>query len=169
MPTQAYQVLLVSQNELPEELLAASSGARGACEFAVTRAGCLEEAAARLGAGDTATRAIVLDVTTAVSAADTCRHLKSLGSDLPVVLLTDAEDAAQRETLLAAGVKAVLGPDEARNGGLSEALSAALEERAAAAAAPAPQARLAAALESLGEGVLVADRQERVLLANPAA
>jgi diguanylate cyclase (GGDEF)-like protein/PAS domain S-box-containing protein len=169
MPTQAYQVLLVSQNELTEKLLAAPSGAAGDCEFAVTRACCVEEAAARLGAGDTETRAIVLDAAAADSAADTCRHLKSLGSDLPVVLLTDAADASQRETLLAAGVDAVLGPDEADNGGLSEALAAALQERDAAAVEPARQALLAAALESLGEGVLVADRQERLLLANPAA
>ena len=51
MPPQEYQVLLVSQNELPAGLLARPVGERRARAFAVTRATDPDEAIARLQNG----------------------------------------------------------------------------------------------------------------------
>ena len=174
MPPQEYQVLLVSQNELPEDLLEAPAGAMPGCAFAVTRACCIDEAAARLRESAGAAAAVIVDATGAdAEAAATCRRLRALDPALPVVLLTEASDEAFAERLRAEGAQAVIPLDEAAGGGLGQALRLALDGGAAAApAVPAPRptgAILAAALDSLGEGALVADLEGRILFANPAA
>ena len=180
MPTQEYQVLLVSQRELPDGCLAVPAGETRACDFALTRANGFDQAAEQLGESDFAADAIVLEGTGDIeSLAESCERLRTLDPALPIVLLSEVDDLEEQQALLAAGVEAVLAPADALDGGLGQALCAAIGDDAPAPAEdeeaisfserPDAVALISATLDSLGEGVLVADRDERLLLANPAA
>jgi len=170
MSSQAYQVLLISENDLPDGLLHSPGEDPDQAVFAVTRSAGLAEALAHLGNASRATPAVVLinAAASARDAAESCRGLQAADPSLPIVLLA-GYDPTERTDLLAAGADAIVGLDDGQAGRLGEVLRNAITGNRGRAELAQSHALLAAALDSLGEGVIVADSNERLLLANPSA
>ena len=104
--------------------------------------------------------------------AEECRHhfrLVELNCDLPIVAVTDQDSEDQAAELLATGVQDVLWRSELDADRLGRALRYAIDRAATLRELLESESMLHSILKNLTEGVIVADRQEKLLLVNPAA
>jgi diguanylate cyclase (GGDEF)-like protein/PAS domain S-box-containing protein len=168
MRAQEYQVLLVTENEDGSESLERILAEDRGHDFRLERAPDTEELMKRLGTS--AIDAVLL----AGSLGDTSMtqiaiRLLELNCDLPIVAVTDEDSEDQAAELLATGVQDVLWRSELDADRLGRALRYAIDRAATLRELLESESMLHSILKNLTEGVIVADRQEKLLLVNPAA
>ncbi len=168
MRAQEYQVLLVTENEDGPENLERILAEDRRHQFRLVRAPDTEELMRRLGTS--AIDAVLL----AGSLGDTSMtqiaiRLLELNCDLPIVAVTDQDSEDQAAELLATGVQDVLWRSELDADRLGRALRYAIDRAATLRELLESESMLHSILKNLTEGVIVADRQEKLLLVNPAA
>jgi len=168
MRAQEYQVLLVTESEDEPENLKRILAEDRRNHFRLVRAPDTEELMRRLGTS--AIDAVLL----AGSLGDTSMtqiaiRLLELNCDLPIVAVTDQDSEDQAAELLATGVQDVLWRSELDADRLGRALRYAIDRAATLRELLESESMLHSILKNLTEGVIVADRQEKLLLVNPAA
>lgn len=168
MRAQEYQVLLVTENEHGSENLERILADDRRHRFRLVRAPDTEELMRRLGTS--AIDAVLL----AGNLGDTSMtqiaiRLLELNCDLPIVAVTDQDSEDQAAELLATGVQDVLWRSELDADRLGRALRYAIDRAATLRELLESESMLHSILKNLTEGVIVADRNEKLLLVNPAA
>jgi diguanylate cyclase (GGDEF)-like protein/PAS domain S-box-containing protein len=163
-----YQVLLITENDQDARFLeqALEQDPRG--NFVPVRAPNIDEARKHL-----ATRpidAVVLDCgQPEFDGPQGCIRILGTDSTLPLIaLVKNTGDAAARDCL-SAGAQDVLSKRDCENGQLSRTIRHAVGRSVAIRDLAASKSLLQSVLQNVNEGVIVAGRDEKLLLVNPAA
>lgn len=168
MPAQEYQVLLVSDNDRDVQLVEKSVGkGTGECQLA-DRARDLDEALKILGTRHV--DVVLLDFALPeIGGVRACIRLHEAGSNLPVIVLHGRKENEHATEALAAGAQDVLSRESCDPDRLLRAVRYSVERASAQHELAASEALLQSILQNVSEGVIVADRKEKLLLVNPAA
>jgi diguanylate cyclase (GGDEF)-like protein/PAS domain S-box-containing protein len=167
MSTEEYQLLMVADKDVRRRVHKAMSGSREA-EVNIIAAESLSEALKLL-----ATRpvdAALVDVCLTESPGIRgCLRLRQADRHLPMIALARRSDEDSALNALHAGAQDFVLLDELDPDQLLRALRYAVERQAAASRLASEEALLQSILQNVSEGVVVADRNEKLLLVNPAA
>ena len=165
---QDYQVLLVTENDQDARFLEQSLQTDSRASFITLRASDMEQARKYL-----ATRpidAVVLDCGQPdVDSIQSCIQILSTDSNLPVIALVADGDENSTLKWLAAGAQDVLPKSDCQGGHLGRTIRYALGRSAAMRDLAASESIMQSILQNVTEGVIVAGRDEKLLLVNPAA
>jgi len=165
---QDYQVLLVTENDQEARFLEQLLQQNTRASFQSIRAHGMEEASKQL-----ATRqvdAVVLDCGGPGSdGMQACMKLLGAHPTLPIIALQDTADEHRARDTLTAGAQDVLLKRECEEGQLCRAIQYAVDRATGIRELAASESLLQSILQNVNEGVIVAGRDEKLLLVNPAA
>jgi len=165
---QDYQVLLVTENDQEVRFLEHALQNHPRASFLPLRARDMEEASKHL-----ATRpvdAVVLDCSQpGLDSVQVCIRLLGAHPSMPIIALQDDADERRARETLAAGAQDVLLKKECSDGQLCRAIRYAVDRAAGIRELSASESLLQSILQNVNEGVVVAGRDEKLLLVNPAA
>jgi len=168
MSEQDYQVLLVTDNDQDARFLEYALRKDSRATFVPLRAQDVGEAMKLL-----ATRpidAVVLDSTLPdTNCVETCLKIHSSDATMPIIATQETADENQAKDILTAGAQDVLLKQECAGGNLSRAIRFAVKRAKAVRDLAASESLLQSVLQNVNEGVIVAGRNEKLLLVNPAA
>jgi diguanylate cyclase (GGDEF)-like protein/PAS domain S-box-containing protein len=168
MSEQDYQVLLVTDNDQDARFLEYALRKDSRATFVPLRAQDLGEAMKLL-----ATRpidAVVLDSALPdTNCVETCLKIHSSDATMPIIATQETADEGQAKDILTAGAQDVLLKQECAGGNLSRAIRFAVKRAKAVRELSASESLLQSVLQNVNEGVIVAGRNEKLLLVNPAA
>lgn len=167
MAEEEYQLLVVADNDVRKRVHKALAGSREA-EIGLVPAASLAEALKLLGTRpvDAALVDVCLPEASGIRG---CLKLREADRRLPMIALARRSDEDTALNALHAGAQDFLLLDELDPDQLLRAVRYAIERQAAAARLASEEALLQSILQNLSEGVVVADRNEKLLLVNPAA
>lgn len=168
MRGQEYQVLLVTENESDSEDLARILATARGHRFRLNAAPDMDALKKQLGTSAVDAVLLAGDLSDA-SMTQIAIRLLELDCDLPIVAVTDDGEEETAAELLATGVQDVLWRSELDADRLGRALRYAIERAATLRELLESESMLHSILKNLTEGVIVADRQEKLLLVNAAA
>jgi len=168
MRGQEYQVLLVTENESDAEDLARILATERGHRFQLDAAPDMDALKKQLGTSAVDAVLLAGDLSDA-SMTQIAIRLLELNCDLPIVAVTDDGEEETAAELLATGVQDVLWRSELDADRLGRALRYAIERAATLRELLESESMLHSILKNLTEGVIVADRQEKLLLVNAAA
>lgn len=170
MRAQDYQVLLVTEHDSTADYIREilSSEVDHRRRFTVVQTSSMSDLKKRLGTS--AVDAVLLSGSlNGAEMTQIAIRLLELNCDLPIVALLDDQREEVAAQMLATGVQDVLLRSEIDTGRLSRALRYAIDRAATLRELLESESMLHSILKNLTEGVIVADRQEKLLLVNPAA
>jgi len=168
MRAQEYQVLLVTENQSDSEDLARILAADRDHRFQLQTAPDMDALKKQLGTSAVSAVLLAGDLSGA-SMTQIAIRLLELNCDLPIVAVTDDGEEETAAELLATGVQDVLWRSELDADRLGRALRYAIDRAATLRELLESESMLHSILKNLTEGVIVADRQEKLLLVNAAA
>jgi len=162
-----YQLLLLADKDVRRRVHKAMTGSREA-EINVVAADTVAEALKLLGTRpiDIAVVDLCLQEAPGIRA---CLRLRQADRQLPMIALARRNDQETALSALHAGAQDFVLLDELDPDPLLRAVRYAVERQAAASKLASEEALLQSILQNLSEGVVVADRNEKLLLVNPAA
>ena len=165
---QDYQVLLVTENDQDAKLLEQTLSADTRGNFLPLRSLDMGQAKKYL-----ATRpidAVVLDCSRPdFDSFQACIQILGTDATIPVIALLDRADEATARDCLTAGAQDVLLKSDCEGGHLGRTIRHAVGRSQAMRDLAASKALLQSILQNVNEGVIVAGRDEKLLLVNPAA
>ncbi|MEJ2513660.1 MAG: EAL domain-containing protein [Gammaproteobacteria bacterium] len=167
MSGEEYQVLLLADKDTHRRLHKTLSGSAEAVASFVS-AGSLAEALKLMATRplDAAVVDLALEEAPGIRA---CLKLRQVNRDLPLIALARRRDEPDAWSALHAGAQDFLILDDLDPDQFLRSLRYAVERQEAASRLASEEAMLQSVLQNLSEGVVVADRDEKLLLVNPAA
>ncbi len=165
---QDYQVLLVTENDQEARFLEQALQNHPRAGFLALRAHDMEEASRLLATRPVDT--VVLDCGEPnLDGVQACLQLLGTHPTMPVIALQNAADERGTRDILAAGAQDVLQKNECGDGQLCRAIRYAVDRATGVRELAVSESLLQSILQNVNEGVVVAGRDEKLLLVNPAA